>query len=87
MIFAYSLGKAQRLLENLDLEIGEIYVHGAIDNTNSALIKSGVKLRDYTLVNNNIPKSAYRGSIVIAPPATMNSNWMKIFQPYRTAFA
>ena len=87
VIFAYSLGKAQRLLENLDLEIGEIYVHGAIDNTNSALTKSGVKLRDYTLVNNNIPKSAYRGSIVIAPPAAMNSAWMKKFQPYRTAIA
>jgi len=87
VIFAYSLGKAQRVLENLNKEIGDIYVHGAIYNTNLALVESGVKLREYKQANNEIPKSEYQGSIIVAPPGAMNSSWMKKFTPYRTAIA
>lgn len=38
---AYSLGKAQRLLNNLDRSIGPIYCHGAVNEMNLALKSSG----------------------------------------------
>ena len=84
VLFAYSLGKAQRIIQNLDQEIGEVYVHGAIWNTNQALIRNGIELRDVKLVTADLPKSAYRGALIIAPPASMNTPWMKKFTPFQT---
>lgn len=43
MISCYSFGKAQRLVANINPEIGPIYAHGAIVATNEALTKSGYK--------------------------------------------
>ena len=37
VLFAYSLGKAQRLIVNLDLEIEKIYTHGAVENLNEVI--------------------------------------------------
>lgn len=85
IIFAYSLGKAQRVLTHLQPEIGEIFVHGVIANTNDALAADGLVLPQATRVNQDLPKSAYKGALIIAPPAVMNSSWMTKFSPYRTA--
>ena len=38
------LGKAQRILQNLDLSNGKVYTHGVIENTNEALRRNGVQL-------------------------------------------
>ena len=62
VIYAYSLGKAQRILENLEKEIGSIYVHGAIANTNEALKESGVRLSEYLQVNPSLPKKKFQGA-------------------------
>jgi putative mRNA 3-end processing factor len=85
IIFAYSLGKAQRVLTHLQSEIGEIFVHGVIANTNEALAADGLILPDATRVNQDLPKSAFKGALIIAPPAVMNTSWMNRFAPYRTA--
>ena len=85
IIFAYSLGKAQRVLTHLQSEIGEIFVHGVIANTNEALAADGLILPEATRVNQDLPKSAFKGALIIAPPAVMNTSWMNRFAPYRTA--
>ena len=85
IIFAYSLGKAQRVLQHLQPEIGPVFVHGVIANTNEALAADGLILPDAIRVNQDLPKSAYKGALIIAPPAVMNSPWMTKFSPYRTA--
>ena len=85
VIFAYSLGKAQRVLTHLQPEIGEIFVHGVIANTNEALAADGLILPEATRVNQDLPKSAFKGALIIAPPAVMNTSWMNRFTPYRTA--
>jgi putative mRNA 3-end processing factor len=85
IIFAYSLGKAQRVLQHLQPEIGPVFVHGVIANTNEALAADGLILPEATRVNQDLPKSAYKGALIIAPPAVMNSPWMSKFSPYRTA--
>ena len=85
IIFAYSLGKAQRVLSHLQPEIGGIFVHGVIANTNEALVADGLALPNYIRVNQDLPKSSYKGAMIIAPPAVMNGPWLTKFAPYRTA--
>lgn len=85
VVFGYSLGKAQRIINNLDPSIGEIFAHGAIFNTNQALIANGLELLDIPKVTPEIPKSRFKGSLIIAPPSAMGSPWMRKFSPYRTA--
>jgi putative mRNA 3-end processing factor len=84
VVFAYSLGKAQRIINHLDYSIGEVFAHGAVWNTNQALIANGVKVIDIPKVTQEIPKSMFKGALIIAPPSAMGSPWMKKFSPYRT---
>jgi putative mRNA 3-end processing factor len=84
VLFAYSLGKAQRILQNLDQSIGDVFVHGAVWNTNQALISNGIDLWDVPKVTQDTPKSAFKGALIIAPPSAMGTPWMKRFSPYRT---
>lgn len=85
LIFAYSLGKAQRIINNLDLSIGSVFVHGAIYNTNQALISNGVKVVEVPKVTQDQSKSNFKAAMIIAPPSAMGTTWMKKFSPYRTA--
>ncbi|TFV92394.1 ligase-associated DNA damage response exonuclease [Algoriphagus kandeliae] len=84
VLFAYSLGKAQRILHNLKREIGSVFVHGAIWNTNQALLANGIDIWDVPKVNPDIPKNEYQGALIIAPPSAMGTPWMRKFSPYRT---
>jgi putative mRNA 3-end processing factor len=84
VLFAYSLGKAQRILQNLDQSVGSVFVHGAIWNTNQALIANGIDIWDVPKVTADLPKSAFKGSLIIAPPSAMGTPWMRRFSPYRT---
>ncbi len=84
VVFAYSLGKAQRIINHLDYSIGEVFAHGAIWNTNQALMASGVKVIDIPKVTQEVPKSRFKGTLIISPPSAMGSPWMKKFSPYRT---
>jgi putative mRNA 3-end processing factor len=84
VLFAYSLGKAQRILQNLDRSIGSVFVHGAVWNTNQALIANGIELWDVPKVTAELPKSTFKGSLIIAPPSAMGTPWMRRFSPYRT---
>lgn len=84
VVFAYSLGKAQRIINHLDYSIGEVFAHGAVWNTNQALIGSGVKVIDIPKVTQEMPKNRFKGALIIAPPSAMGSSWMKKFSPYRT---
>lgn len=84
VLFAYSLGKAQRILKHLDFSIGKVFTHGAVWNTNQALLTSGIAMPDVPKVTQDIPKSEFKGSLIIAPPSAMGTPWMRKFSPYRT---
>lgn len=87
IISAYSLGKAQRILQNIDHHIGEIFTHGAIENSNEVLRKQGINLRETTRVSQEIEKKRYKGGLVICPPSALGTSWMKKFSPFSTAMA
>lgn len=85
VIFGYSLGKAQRIIQNVDHTIGPIYVHGAICNCNEALINDGAPLPVLPKAGSIPGVKDYSNSLIIAPPSAFGSPWMKKFKPYRTA--
>jgi len=82
VVVGYSLGKAQRIIQNLDLSIGTIYTHGVIENTNEALRRNGVILNPTTRITVDSNKDEVRKGIIIAPPSAVGSPWMRKFQPY-----
>ncbi len=87
VLFAYSLGKAQRILANLDNSLGPIIVHGATHAMNEACRRSGIVLPQTYRVS-ELPNASWcKGALVIAPSSAAGSPWLKRFEPYRTAVA
>ena len=82
VLLAYSLGKAQRVLQHIKETTQTIFVHGAIWNTHQALVNAGWKLPAVERITPETPKDILKGSVVIAPPSADASPWMKKFSPY-----
>jgi putative mRNA 3-end processing factor len=82
VIIAYSLGKAQRVLQAVSAVTDKIFVHGAIWNVHTTLLDAGWKLPVVKRVNEHTGKDELKGSVVIAPPSADGSSWMKRFTPY-----
>lgn len=87
VIFAYSLGKAQRILQNVNHEIGEVYVHGSIANMNEACEAAGFKLKPWKILNSGVGKESTKTALIIAPPSAAGTNWLNKFEPYSDAVA
>ena len=87
LVTGYSLGKAQRIIANLDTSIGRIYTHGAIANMNEVLETQGVKLPPTIRSTREIKKEDYVGSLVIAPPGAINGGWARKFKGSSTGIA
>jgi putative mRNA 3-end processing factor len=79
VITAYSLGKAQRVIQAIAEVTEKIYVHGAIYNVHETLIKAGWKLPEVHRITYDTPKDELAGSVVVAPPSADGSSWMKRF--------
>ena len=86
VVFAYSFGKAQRILSGLDASIGPIVCHGACQPLNRIYRAAGVNLPPTAMVT-DVDKAALKSAIVIAPPSAAGSSWMKRFGDYSDAFA
>ncbi|MBC7425778.1 MAG: ligase-associated DNA damage response exonuclease [Bacteroidia bacterium] len=79
VIIGYSLGKAQRIMKHLDPSIGKIITHGAVHNVNQVV---NVELPEAIRYIEDIKKQDIKGSIIVAPPSTMGTPWMRRFEPY-----
>ena len=87
IIGAYSLGKAQRIINHVDQSIGPIYTHGAVENTNEALRAGGIKLAPTNYIDDSITKKDLNAALVVCPPGAMGTPWMRKLGPSETAFA
>ena len=87
ILTGYALGKAQRIIQGLDTSIGNIYTHGAVENTNEVLRSQGIKMHDTIRVTPQIKKKDYPGNIVITPPSGIGSPWVKRFPSTSIAMA
>lgn len=79
IVFAYALGKAQRMLAGLDPAIGPIACHGAVDRLNRAYRDAGIALPDAPLATaDNAPDLRGRG-LIVAPPSAASTPWLRKF--------
>jgi putative mRNA 3-end processing factor len=85
VIFAYSLGKSQRLLSGLDASLGPIFVHGSAAKFLPFYANAGIALPAITQAE-NIRAAGGRG-LVIAPASTEGSPWLRKFGDISRAFA
>lgn len=87
IIFAYAMGKAQRILANINSSIGPIYCHGAVERVNAAYRATGVQLPDTVYAGTGQTKRDWATALIVAPPSAMGSPWMRRFGDASTAFA
>lgn len=86
LVFAYALGKAQRVLAGIDPTIGPIFCHGAVDVMNGAYRASGVALPAAPHVGAAARDQDWRRALILAPPLAMGSLWLRRFGEISTAF-
>lgn len=90
VIFAYALGKAQRIAAGIARcggLPGPIHCHGALARINDAYAEAGVSLPPMQPVATAPAGTDWRGALVLAPPSAQASVWMRRFEPCRTASA
>lgn len=92
VLYAYSFGKAQRLLAMMDPSIGPVYVHSSIAKINQDYLDSGIKLPDCGSLmrlekGNGLARNFFKGSILILPPSSSDAENLDALGEYSTAFA
>ncbi len=87
VLFAYSLGKAQRLLAGIDPTIGPILVHAGVSKLLPHYEAAGVRLPITAPADAETVRAAKGAALVIAPSAADNSAWMRKFGDISTGFA
>jgi putative mRNA 3-end processing factor len=86
LLFAYALGKAQRVLAQIDASIGPILTHGAVERVNEAYRAGGIKLAG-TRPTADMPRSGpWDGALIVAPPSAKGSLWLRRFSSPSTGF-
>jgi len=86
ILYAYALGKAQRLLAGLDESIGPIFVHGAVETFNRVYRQAGVRLAPTRHVGKDRSRKDFEGALVVAPPSADNPGWLRRFPARAKAF-
>lgn len=81
VLIAYSLGKAQRVINAAARVCDKLFAHGAVYNVQQAFIDDGRQLPAVTRITADIPKSDTAGGVIVAPPSADGTPWMKRFSP------
>jgi putative mRNA 3-end processing factor len=87
VISAYSLGKAQRILCNVDRSIGPVYVHPTIYATHEALRASGFVLPADIKLEAKTDKSLLSKSLLVLPSMALSDSAFRKIGPYSLAIA
>ena len=92
VVFAYALGKAQRVLSMLiEAEAADeeavIFVHGSVDNFVEVYEAAGVKLPPVRRATPELAKEHKGRALLVAPPSVLGTTWLKRWAPFSTSFA
>jgi len=87
VVFAYSLGKAQRVLNGIDETIGPIFTHGAVERLTDAYRRAGIAIPKTTYAGSVTDKKLFAGSLIVAPPSAQATTWLRRFGSISTGFA
>jgi putative mRNA 3-end processing factor len=82
VLLAYSLGKAQRLLYQLQDKVDRFLVHGAIAIPHATLLEEGYPLPPVERITPDTPKADFKNAVIIAPPSAEDHVWLRKMQPY-----
>jgi putative mRNA 3-end processing factor len=86
VLFAYSLGKAQRVLAELSaLTDDTVFLHGAVLGLTEVYRAQGIQMLN-TLPATVAGAADYAGALIVAPPSAAGSTWMRRFGEHRTGF-
>lgn len=86
VLYAYSLGKGQRLLAGIDDSIGPIVTHSSLNALNDVYRAAGVRL-PVTRALSDLSDQERQQALVLAPPATAGSRWLRRCGSYADAMA
>ena len=89
LLFCYSLGKAQRLLNEIsktDFE-GNIYTHASIHKMNDCYRQLGICIKDTIKIENKKKIDDLKGNLILLPPSLSKGSYLKNFKNIQTAFA
>ena len=88
VLFCYSLGKAQRLLSELNSKnFKNIYIHKSINKMNMIYQKLGIELTEAKIFDNELQINNFKNSLLLLPPSLNNKNFLKQFKNVKTSFA
>ena len=88
ILFCYSLGKAQRLLSELNGQsFKNIYVHKSISNMNTIYKSLGIELVETKIFDKDLEINNLKDSLLLLPPSLNNKNFLKKFKRVQTGFA
>jgi putative mRNA 3-end processing factor len=94
LLCCYAAGKAQRILVELGrrrdvagVELGQIFVHGAIQPGNAAYRASGISVPEVLGVTELGKKFDFSKALVLAPPSALRSVWSRRLGEFEAAFA
>jgi putative mRNA 3-end processing factor len=87
ILFAYALGKAQRLIAHVDPSLGPIVCHGAVEAINALYRAAGIALPPTRLATEITDKRDFSHALIVAPPSAAASPWLRRFGDYSDALA
>lgn len=87
IMFAYSLGKAQRIIAGVDASIGPIFTHEAVENMNDSYRKCGLPLPKTFALQTVTDKSMLERALIVTPSSADISEWIRQCTHISTAFA
>lgn len=87
VLYAYALGKAQRILGGVDASIGPILVHGAVYAFLEPYRERGIALPAAEKASVEHAAAQRGKALVVAPPSAQGSSWLKKFGAVSQAFA
>lgn len=79
LIYAYSLGKSQRLLAGLNPSLGPILVHGAVDRFLPVYERAGARLPPTERATTENARTGRGHAMVVAPPSAAGTPWLRKF--------
>ena len=86
VLFAYALGKSQRVMSGIDESLGPIFTHGSVERLTEIYRGEGVTLPKTQYAGSVRNKKDFVGSLIIAPPSAQGSTWLRRFGPHSTGF-
>jgi putative mRNA 3-end processing factor len=88
ILCCYSLGKAQRLLAELvKFTDREVFAHGALLPLTEIYRDDGVDMLPLVGATDHDHPNDFAGELVLAPPSSLATSWVKRFKDHRAAFA